>query len=215
MNRSALAVAAVLTMLVATVGIAAAVTPGGQTDLPTRQIEVANDATVSAEPDQAILRVAVVAEAEVAPTARDRVAENVTALRSTLDSLGISSEQIRTEFFSIDEVRDRPEPESEAGEQATRYRAIHAFQITLDDTEAVGSVIDAVVDSGANRVQGVTFTLSAERQQQLRQDALEKAMDRARMDAETLANSSGLTIGGASSISATDVQFRPFRVERP
>lgn len=213
LNRSALAVAAVVTMLVATVGIAAAVTPSGQTDLPSKQIEVANDATVSADPDQAIIHVGVVAAAEDAQTVRDRVAANASELRSTLESLGIPSDQIETRDYDIDEERERPEPDAEERPAAVRYRGVHAFEITLNDTERVGDVIDAVVDSGANRVQGVTFTLSEERRQQLRQNALEKAMDRARQDADTLASSAGLTADTAASISATDVQFHPYSLE--
>jgi uncharacterized protein YggE len=39
-------------------------------------------------------------------------------------------------------------------------------------------------------------------------------MDRARTDADTLADSSGLRVVSASSISANDVNVSPYRVER-
>jgi len=208
-NRSTLLVSAVAVLLLVAVGAATAVTPAEQTDQPTKQIDVAASAEVSAQPDQAVLRLGVVATAEDAQTARDQVAANATALRSALTELNISADQIETAYYDIGEVRDRAEPERTSG-----YRAVHALEVTLNDTDTVGDVIDAAVDNGANRVDGVSFTLSEEKRHELRQDALEKAMDRARTDADTLANSSGLQIAGASSISASDVHVTPYRVEQ-
>ena len=207
-NRTLLVVAALAVTVLAAVGVAAAVSPTAQTDQPARQIEVGASGDVSAEPDQAIVRLGVVATADDAATARDRVAENVTAMRSTLDELGIPDDRIETAHYDIGEARDRPK-----SEQPGSYRAVHAFEVTLDETDRVGDVIDGVVDSGANRVQGVSFTLSDERRQDLRQEALQHAMEHARGEAETLAGSADLTIEGASSISASDTHVRPYRLE--
>jgi uncharacterized protein YggE len=208
-NKSLLVVAAVAVTILAAVGVATAVSPVAQTDQPERQIEVGASGDVSADPDQALLRVGVVATAEDAASARDRVAENVTALRSTLDELGISDDNVETVHYDIGEVRERPETKRDPN-----YRAVHAFEITVEEPDRVGDVIDGVVDSGANRVQGVSFTLSDERRHELRQEALENAMDRARAEAETLAGSADLTIEGAASISADAVHVRPYRVEQ-
>ncbi|WEL20508.1 SIMPL domain-containing protein [Halorhabdus sp. BNX81] len=208
LNRSTLLVAAVAVLLLAAVGAATAITPAAQTDQPAKQIDVAGSAEVSAQPDQAVLRLGVVATAEDAQTARTQVAENVTAVRSALTELNVSEDQIETGYYDIGEVRERPETEG-----TTEYRAVHTLEVTLDDTERVGDVIDTAIDSGANRVDGVSFTLSEERRHELRQDALQKAMDRARTDADTLATSGDLQVVGASSISASDVSVSPYRVE--
>lgn len=208
-NRSIVVIGTVLTLLVATVGIAAAVTAGEQSEAPSEQIQVAGSADVSAEPDQAILRLGVEATAEDAETARDTVAENATALRSTLADLGIDGDQIETDYYRVDEERDRSDREGQRD-----YRVDHGFEITVEDTDRVGDVIDGAIDNGANTVRGVSFTLSAEKRHELRQDALEAAMDRARTDAETLASSADLTVVGAASISASDVSVRPYQVER-
>ncbi|WP_135663982.1 SIMPL domain-containing protein [Halorhabdus rudnickae] len=208
-NNILLVVIAVAVTALAAVGVAAAVSPSAQTDQPARQIEVGASGDVSAEPDQALVRVGVVATADDAATARDRVAQNVTALRSTLEELGIPDDRIETAHYNIRDVRERPE-----SEQTSEYQAIHTFEITLEDIDRVGDVIDGVVDSGANRVEGVSFTLSDDRRQELRQDALRNAMDNAREEAGTLADSADLTIEGAASISASDVSVRPYRVEQ-
>lgn len=206
-NRPIAAVAALALVVIATAGVATALAPAAS-DSPARQIQVSATDEVSAEPDRALLRVGVLATADDAATARDRVAGNVTALRSTLEDLGVPDDRVETAHFDIDEERDR----EEAG--PTRYRAVHAFEITLADTDRVGEVIDGVVDSGANRIQGVSFTLSEERRHDLRQEALEGAMDRARTEADTLAASADLQVGDAASITASDVDVSPYRVER-
>ncbi|WP_136688445.1 SIMPL domain-containing protein [Halorhabdus amylolytica] len=208
-NRILLVVTLVAVTVLAAVGVAVAVSPDGQADEPNRQIEVAASGDVSADPDQAQLRVGVVATTDDAAIARTQVAENVTSLRSTLEELGIPDDRVETDYYNIREVREGPE-----SERATQYRAIHAFEITLDDTDRVGEVIDGVVDSGANRVQGVSFTLSVDRRADLRQKALRNAMDAARKEARTLANSADLTVEGAAAISASDVNVRPYRVEQ-
>ncbi|CCQ33216.1 conserved hypothetical protein (DUF541) [Halorhabdus tiamatea SARL4B] len=200
---------AVAVLLLAAVGAATAVTPTAQSDQPAKQIDVAASAEVSAQPDQALVRLGVVATAEDVQTARDRVAENVSAVRSALDELNVSTEQIETAYYDIGEVHERPETEG-----ASEFRAVHTLEVTLNDTDRVGEIIDGAVDSGANRVDGVSFTLSAEKRHELRQDALEKAMDRARTDGDTLANSSDLRVVSASSISASDASVTPYRVEQ-
>ncbi|MFB6128839.1 MAG: SIMPL domain-containing protein [Halorhabdus sp.] len=212
-NRSTLLVAAVAALLLAAVGAATAVTPTAQPDQPVTQIDVAASAEVSAHPDQAVLRLGVVATAEDARTARDQVAENVTALRAALSELNVSADQIETAYYDIGVVHERYKTET-GTESVTEYRAVHTLTITLNRTDRVGTVIDAAIDSGANRVDGVSFTLSAEKRHELRQDALEKAMDRALTDAETLASSAHVQIVGASAISASDVHISPYRVER-
>ncbi|MFB6201536.1 MAG: SIMPL domain-containing protein [Halorhabdus sp.] len=208
-NKLLLATIAAVVVALAAVGVATAVSPTAQADGPTRQIDVAATGDVSAEPDRAVLRVGVVATADDAASARDRVAQNVTTLRSTLAEMGIPDDQIETAYYDIGQRNEKPET---AG--SGTYRAVHAFEITLTDTGRVGEVIDGVVDSGANRIQGVSFTLSDDRRRSLRQQALQKAMTHARSEAATLAESANLTLAGAASISASDVHVRSYEVER-
>lgn len=209
LNRSTLLVSAVAILLLVAAGAATAVTPTAQPDQPAKQIDVAASADVSAQPDQALVRLGVIATAESVQTARDQVAENATAVRSALTDLNVSADQIETAYYDIGEVRDRGEPERPSG-----YRAVHTLEVTVNDIDTVGDVIDTAVDNGANRVDGVSFRLSAEKRHDLRQDALQKAMDRARTDADTLASSADLQVVSASSISASDVSVSPYRVER-
>jgi hypothetical protein len=173
-----------------------------QSDAAT-SLQVSATGTVEADPDQAIVRVAVVETAEDAAVARSRLAENASSMREALAEMGIEDEQISTARYDLDRdyrSEDRRTP---------RYRAVHAFQITLTDLDRVGEVIDTAVENGASQVDDVRYTLSEERRRDLREDALGEAMADARGQADVIAESADLTVTGVNRVSTTDVGYRP------
>jgi uncharacterized protein YggE len=210
-QRSLAAVAVVLGAVVATAGVAGAVAfssdaNGAAESGDGRTVEVGASGAVEADPDQAVLRVAVVARSPDVAAARQQLADNVSAMRSALADAGVADDQIRTAHYDIGEDH-RPE------NREREYRAIHAFEITLSDVDRVGPVIDTAVANGADRVDGVEFTLSEDRRRQLRRQALDDAMDNARAQADTIAGKAGLSITGVHAASTVDVDARPYRTE--
>lgn len=171
-------------------------------------IHVTSSTERSAPPDAATVRFAVTATAPTADDARRRVAENVTGVRAALREAGVADDDVRTAYYDIGPVYgdDRSTVDG--------YRAIHAFAVDIeadaDDLgNRTGAVADTVVRNGADQIQGVTFSLAEETRQDLRQEALERAMNGADRDAETLAAASGLTVAGVQSISTADTDVRP------
>jgi uncharacterized protein YggE len=69
------------------------------------------------------------------------------------------------------------------------------------------------VRNGANRVEGVTFTLSEERRDELRATALHEAMTNARADADAIAASAELAVTGVRTGSTTESGVEPVRTE--
>lgn len=201
-----------LVLLVVTAGCTGFVgntTPGHGADAggsgPT--VTVGATGQVSAEPDQAVVRVAVVETATDPNTARTRLAENVSAMRAALREMGIADDQVRTVHFDISQDH------RQRADQPTRYRAVHAFAVTLNDTERVGTVVDTAVESGATRVDGVQFTLSDAKRQRLHDAALAKAMDGADRQAATLASETNLSLAGVHAVRSADTAVRPYRAE--
>ena len=201
-RRSYAVVAVALVVLLAGAGVAAAL--GGTTGASQPTTDGASTITVGASgsaqtaPDRAVVRVAVVTTADSATETRERLAANVSAMRDSLAEAGVDDSQIRTTRYDLSqnyEARDNPE--------APDYRGYHGFQITLNDTDEVGTVIDAAVEGGATRVENVQFTLSEERTRELRSEALEDAMSNARGQASTLAGASDLTLDGVADVSTT------------
>ena len=166
---------------------------------PNSTITVSAQGSESTEPDKAILRIAVQKSAEDPNTARTDVANNVSSVTEALIAMGIADEDIRTTDYRISERTRPPQPEEEPREEPVYY-ARQTLEVHLTDTETVGSVIDTAVESGATDVHDVRFTLTEATRNELRNDALEAAMDQARSQAETLATQSELTITGPSEI---------------
>ncbi|MFB6251116.1 MAG: SIMPL domain-containing protein [Halobellus sp.] len=169
----------------------AAETPQAQSSSAST-IEVSGSGSASGQPNRAVIRVGVVATADNAVTARQRLAENVSQMRQALSELGLSDGQVTTQRYDIG--RDYRPPRGEDKKRQVQYRASHEFEISLSDVDRVGSVIDTAVSNGATDVDDVSFTLSADRRQRLEREARQSAVTDARQKAETIAESANLTI---------------------
>lgn len=213
MQANRLPAALVLAALVLVSGCTGAFAADSQPAIesPTnRTIDVSAAGQVSAEADQAVVRVAVVANGDDAETARERLAENVSSLREGLSAAGVDTDQITTSGYDIrEDHRDR----RKGDDQDPGYVARQSFEITLNDTGRAGEIIDVAVQNGATRVDGVRFTLSTDRRDELKQEALEDAMDRARTRAETLADQSDMTIVEATKVTSAEYNRRPVYAE--
>ncbi|MFB6096919.1 MAG: SIMPL domain-containing protein [Haloferacaceae archaeon] len=178
-------------------------------DAPSRTITVDATGQVQAEPDQAVLRIAVETTADDASTARQRLAENASRMRSALSELGLADDQITTVYYDISQRYERPPREGEKPERT--YHAVHAYEITLSDVDRVGEVIDTAVDNGATSVDSVRFTLSRETRLELRKQALTDAMGNARGEADVIASAADLSVTDVARVTTTQVNVGPYR----
>jgi hypothetical protein len=179
---------------------------GDETDLE-RSIDVSASGEAVGEPDTATLRVAVTATGSTPDAVRDDLATGDNRLREALTEWGIDEDDIRTDRYDVRETYEsRDDPERDT------YQGIHRYAITVDDVDAVGSVIDVAVDAGADEVQQIQFGLSEERERTVRDEAFENAMRNADADAETLAAASDLDVTGVYSVSTGDTGWTPYAV---
>lgn len=210
MRRSTLLTVA-LTALVVLAGCSGAGGTAGTNDAENagdkRTVQVDAAGQIQAEADQVIVRVAVEATAGDAATARQRLAENASQMRSALKELGLGDDQITTVRYDIDQRRQHPRERGD--ERPEEYRARHTFELTLSDINRTGTVIDTAVTNGATGVDRVQFTLSPEKRQQLNHEALTEAMGNARDKADVLADSSNLSIIGVHTVSTTRMGVHP------
>jgi uncharacterized protein YggE len=174
-------------------------------------IEVSGSGSASGQPNHAVVRVGVIATADDAVTARQRLAENVSQMRQALSELGLTDDQVTTRRYDIG--RDYRPPRRDGEERQIQYRASHEFEISLSDVDRVGSVIDTAVKNGATDVDDVSFTLSADRRKELEQSARKSAMTDARQKAEAVADSANLTITGVHVVRVQRDSPRPRSLE--
>jgi uncharacterized protein YggE len=215
MRQKTLLLAVLGAALLVTAGVAGALTLGsgsasaGQPAPSEQSITVSADGEVEAQPDQAVVRVAVTATGEDSTSVRNELGERSDSMRTALEEYGLDSDAIRTAHFDIRQERERTPDGTEYGD----YRGVHAFEITVSDTDSAGEVVDLAVDNGADRVMGVSFGLSDEKREALYQDALEEAMANAETRATTLAAAGDLTVTETHSIVSANTRHRPYVTE--
>lgn len=202
MHRRYIAVAVALVVLLAGVGVGAAL---GTDQEPIQTTTVTDGATVAvgasgsaaADPDRAVVTVAVIATSDTATAVRDQLAADADGMRTALREAGVADDQVRTMSYGISQTYESRESET------PRYRGVHGFRVTLDDIEAVGTVVDAAVAGGASQVERVQFRLSEKREREVRAAALADAMANARAQADALADAGDLTLDGVVDVSTS------------
>lgn len=215
MQQKTVLIAVLGTALLVTAGVAGALALGsgsaaaGQPAPSEQSITVSADGDVEAQPDQAVVRVAITASGENSTAVRNEMAEQAESLRAALEEYGLDADDVRTMHFDIRQERERTPEGTEYGE----YRGQHAFEITVDDTDAAGEVVDVAVGNGADRVMGVAFTLSEEKREELYQEALTEAMANAETRASTLADAGGLEVTNTHTIVSADTHYRAYETE--
>ena len=174
-------------------------------------------ATVKVDPDKVTVTIGVETQGMTAEEAAAKNAELMEKVIAALKELGIADEQISTSWYSVYpiyeyksppciEIYPQP-PECAPRSEITGYRASNSLSVTLDADEDVGKVIDAAVAAGANNVSGAYFFVSEERQAEIRDSLIERAIDSARSRADKAAAAVDMDITGVKSINLNDVYF--------
>lgn len=170
-----------------------------------RGIEVSGTGEVSVAPDQATLNFAVETNA---PTSQEAARENAQVMERVIAALvaqGIAREAIETRNFSVypvyEQVRENTEP------QVREYRVTNQVTLDTQDLAQVGALIDAALEAGANRVEGLSFGLRDS--QAAEAEALRDAVNRARASAEAMAGALGVPLGRLVHASTATNPIRP------
>lgn len=151
--------------------------------------------TASADPDLAVISVAVNSFSRSADSARAMTAERVNDLLAALDEAGVADDAVTTTSYSLT-------PQYDYRDGTTRtigYRAVHSMQIEVAPDDA-GRIVDVSVGAADVEVWSVSFTLTDERRNELRTEAIAAAVNFAKNDADAAATAAGLTVVGVESI---------------
>lgn len=176
-------------------------------------IQVYGEAEMAAEPDVARIQLGVETQSQSAEEAAEENARLMTAVISALEGIGLTEEQITTGRYNIHSYQESPEPRrAPDGEGVTHYRATNEVDITLEDLEKTGLVIDTAVKAGANQVRSIHFDLK--NPENLQVEALKMATRQAGTKARAIAESAGVNIRELKSIREDSVFYAPFRADQ-
>ncbi|MEX0907778.1 MAG: SIMPL domain-containing protein [Gemmatimonadota bacterium] len=163
-----------------------------------RTLHVNSTGSVEREPEQGVVLLAVESEAVGAQQAAEANATKMAELMAALRAAGVPDRQIRTVSYEL-----RPEYSQQVDNREppriTSYRATNMVQVTVDSVSRMGSIIDAAISNGANRVASISFQLRDYRAAHL--EAVGNAVRNARREAEIVAEAAGERLGPAVTIS--------------
>jgi len=179
-------------------------------------VEVSAQGEVEVDPDRTRIAFAVETAASTAEEAAGENARIMERVHEALRALDDGSLRIETFGYAVRPRYRRPDPERREPPEIAGYRALNQVRVTVDRTEALGTLIDAAIGAGANRISGLEFVVSES--EEARDEALRRAVARARRKAETAAEALGLSLGPVLAVrtDAPDpgaVRYRPVRLE--
>lgn len=161
-------------------------------------MSVSGSGTVSAKPDMADADFAVVTESKTAGDALQQNNQAVEQLFSTLEQHEIPQKDVQTTSFDVSPKyvyhRNSDEPPQIVGYTVTNQVHVH-----VHDLSRLGELLDAAVGAGANRVQGIRFSVS--QRDRLLDRARREAVQQARHTAQVLAEAAGVKLGPVIGIS--------------
>lgn len=191
--------------LAAPVGLPAQTGPGQPATLT-----VQGDGEVRARPDIAFIRTGVETEAR---TAAEALAANSAAAARMIETLktgGVDARDIQTGQLSVQPVyTDMQHTGRSEGPKVAGYRVVNQVAVTVRDLEALGRLIDRVVQAGANRIDSIGFGLDDDAAQA--DEARRRAVADARRRAEVLAGAAGVRLVRILSISDSGGIVRPLQ----
>ena len=204
------------------------------TDLST--LSVSSSATTEVRPDQLSVTVGVETNGTNAQEAVSQNANLTAQVIAAVRGLGIDENRIETSSYSVLPIYQfiqppqpcieiyPPPPGCETRQEIIGYRATNTVTVTLDvpffrmatqpaaDVNA-GQVIDATVTAGANRVEGIVFFISPDRQQEIRDTLIGDAIANARQRANIAAEALEMTVSGVQSATINPPDFPVFSVD--
>jgi len=205
------ALAIIAMMLVSAVALTRPA-PTSLTNSATKTIQVTGTGTVSASPDQALLYLAVQTQAATATQATSENAVAMANVIAALTSAGINKNSIQTVSYTLTPTYSNPANQS-VPPTIIGYIAVNSIQVTVNDLGSIGKILDQAISSGANEVQGISFTLSSSTLATIQKQALQLALTDADGQAKALATTLGVTIVGPISVTP-GYEFQPTNYSR-
>ncbi|MFY0991406.1 SIMPL domain-containing protein [Halomonas sp. C05BenzN] len=132
--------------------------------------------------------------------ARDRLETRAATLIGTLEEAGLERETISAGSLNV-QPEYLPDARRDDGEHEalTRTRLERPFRIEVEDLARLPVLLDALTEAGVDALDGVTYDLAD--RDAASDEALVKALERARHKAELMADTLGVSLGPVVGVS--------------
>ena len=205
-REAALGFAPLLAVSLAALPLTAQSVSPAPAPLPPPSISTSAVGETSVVPDRAMISVAVESQGQTAAAAGAENAQLQTKVIDAVKAVGVAAAQIRTSGYNV--FPEYTQATGGKGPRISGYRAHNTVQVEVRNLESVGKVIDAVLSAGATNLGGLS--LFASNTDAARREALQKAVAKARADAEVAAAAAGGSLGALLELST-----EPFAPPQP
>lgn len=195
-----------LVVVVALAGCAAAPTAyaasADQTNPPVRQLTASGQGKVYLVPDVAYVSIGVHTESDTVAAALNNNSTQAQAIQKALTGLGVDPKDIQTSAFNVYPQQQQPNPKPGSTETTTKttYAVDNTVSVTVRDLSKLGALLDQVVKSGANNINGIQF--DALDKTKALSEARKLAIQDAKNQAQEIATDSGVTLGDIQTVNA-------------
>ena len=178
----------------------------GQTDLR-NSIGVSAEAQVKVMPDVAYVTAGVVSRNAKLKDANTDNRTKMDAIYKALNDQGITKDNIKTSGYSESPVYDY----SSGTGKLTGYEVTNTIEITVNNIDTVGDILDVCTTAGANTAYPVTFDLKDKTASY--NEALKQAVEKAKAKADVAAKAAGVTLGKLMKLSEGGITPSPVYAE--
>jgi uncharacterized protein YggE len=161
-----------------------------------RAVTVTGEATVSAVPDLAVIRIGVASSAKTAREASDANAQQMTAVLAAIKAAGINDRDVQTSRLALQPQYDSSRP---GISKLVGFQLSNQITLQVHEIDKLPNLIDRAIAAGANEMSGMEFVVSE--QSKLLDKARGEAIADAHRKAELYAQAAGTKVGGVLSIS--------------
>ena len=178
--------------------VACSTTPAVVSSQPiVRTLSSSGTGEVYLVPDVAYIYVGVKADAENVTDALNKNNTQANAVAQALKDQGVEAKDIQTTSFNVYPMQDY----APDGTISRSYFVVeNTVYITVRDLAKLGSLLDAVVKSGANTINSISFDVK-DKETAMAQ-ARDLAIANAKAEAESIAKASGVKLGDLQYVSA-------------
>lgn len=199
MKKSIFTLAAVLLMIAVLGGCAGAALPAvGAAPAPAnmRTINVSGQGLTYITPDVAYVYIGVHSQSESVADALTENNNQAAAVSAALKGMGVDEKDIQTTNFNVYPMQQYGPMGEVTG---VVYSVDNTVYVTVRDLDQLGKLLDTVVKSGANSINGISFDV-LEKEEAVA-EARKLAIENAKSQAAEIAAATGATLGEIISIS--------------
>jgi uncharacterized protein YggE len=174
-------------------------------------IHVSGTGTVKTSPDRCDISFSVItrnSDVKAAQKENSRKMDQIVSVMKNPSKGNLTSLEIGTSSYSVSEVSSPDDAlQAKFGKNTIIYEVSNTISVDTSQIDRIGVLIDMAVTNGANKVRSLQFTLSKQKRNEYRSQALAIAVDKAKADADAVTRAMGVNLGMPYEITVDDTYY--------